>query len=269
MLSSSASSRSGFSMKSKAPAFTAAIASCTVPCPVMNITGMRQPRTLMRCWSSSPLICGICTSSNRQPPRRGSYSSRNERADGNASTEYPAARSINLSPCLTAASSSTTKTVLSGIGARFGLGTGQIKAEDPADTNATRHSQAAAVRLDDRAADREPHPHAVRFGGYERLEDRVRHLGGYPWPRIGHGDLDGAVAFAAGLDDDQSPLGACRFHRVHCVPQQVQQHLLDLDPVSHNRRQARIDPCFDLDLLLHCLHVHQAQSSVDQRRNHG
>jgi len=35
--------------------------------------------------------------------------------------------------------------------------------------------------LDYRPADREPHPHAEWFGRYERLEDRVRHLGGDPW----------------------------------------------------------------------------------------
>ena len=63
------------------------------------------------------------------------------------------------------------------------------------------------MRLDDRAADRKPHPHAVRFGRYKRLEDRVGHLGGDPWPGIGDGDLDGAAALSAGHDDDRSPLG--------------------------------------------------------------
>ena len=38
------------------------------------------------------------------------------------------------------------------------------------------------MRLDDRVADREPHPHAEWFGRYEGLEDRVRHLGGDSGP---------------------------------------------------------------------------------------
>jgi len=68
-----------------------------------------------------------------------------ESADGNASTEYPAARSINLNPCLTAASSSTTNTLLSGIDARFRLGYRQIDDEDRAGMIVAHHSEAAAV----------------------------------------------------------------------------------------------------------------------------
>src|SRR5207237_1620198 len=135
-------------------------------------------------------------------------------ADGSPSTEYPAARSINLSPCLTAASSSTTNTALSGISARFRFGCRQVEDEVPAGTNAASHSEAAAVRLDDRVADREPHPHAERFGGYERLEDRVHHLGGDPRSGIGHRNLDGVFVVAPGLDDDRSLLGVRCFHRI-------------------------------------------------------
>jgi hypothetical protein len=44
--------------------------------------------------------------------------------------------------------------------------------------------------------------------------------------------LNGPVAFPAGRDDDRSPLDLPGVHRIHCVPQQVDQHLLDLHPVS-------------------------------------
>src|SRR5580704_62628 len=241
MLSSRASSRNGFSMKSKAPAFIAAIASETVPWPVMNITGIRQPRTLSCCCSSSPVIWGIRTSSKRQPPRRGSKPSRNERADGNASTEYPAVRSINLSPCLTAASSSTTNTALSGIAARFRLHCWQIEDKGRPGMSAANHSEAATMRFDYRAADREPHSHAERLGRDERLEYGVRHLGGDPGSGIDHGDLDGLFAVVPDLDDDRSSRAVRRFHRIHRVAEQVQQHLLNLNSVGQNDCTAGID----------------------------
>src|SRR6201996_9795910 len=81
-------------------------------------------------------------------------------------------------PCRTAVSSSTTKTALSGISCR--LGGREVEKEDRTKRNAPRHSEAAAVRLNNRAADREPHPHAERFGGDERIKQRFHQ----PWEVI-------------------------------------------------------------------------------------
>jgi len=88
----------------------------------------------------------------------------------------PGARSMNLRPCLdlTAASSSTANTLLSGISARFRLGCRQIEEKGRAGANPMGHSNTAAVRLHYRAADRKPHAHAERFGRYERLEGRIQ-----------------------------------------------------------------------------------------------
>src|ERR1700746_105406 len=119
-------------------------------------------------------------------------------------------------PWRTAASSSTTKTALSGISCR--RGGREAEKEDRTQRNAPRHSEAAAMRLNNRAADREPHPHAERFGGDERIKERFRHLGGDPRPRVGNRDLDSTSVFVAGLDDDRSALGTRPVDRIDRIP---------------------------------------------------
>jgi hypothetical protein len=42
------------------------------------------------------------------------------------------------------------------------------------------------VRLDNRAADRQPHAHAARLGGKEGVEEMLETLGGEPDARILH-----------------------------------------------------------------------------------
>ncbi len=123
------------------------------------------------------------------------------------------------------------------------------------------------MRLDDRAADRQSHPHALRLGRHERLENSVRHFVGKTGSRIGHGDLDGVVAFAARLDNDQSLLAIGAYNCIHRVPEKVQQHLFDLNVIGQDGRQVRIDPQFDLDLALRRLDAGETDSGVDQRRH--
>src|ERR1700757_1739185 len=115
-------------------------------------------------------------------------------------------------PCRTAASSSTTKTALPGISCR--LGCRKIEKEDRTERNAPRHSEAAAVRLNNRAADRESNPHAERFGRDERIKQRFRHLGRDPRARVGNRDLDSTSVFVAGLDDDRAALGTRSVDRI-------------------------------------------------------
>src|SRR5690606_32468721 len=46
--------------------------------------------------------------------------------------------------------------------------------------------QAAAVGIDDRAADRQPHAHAGGLGGVERSEQQVGMVFGESWPPVAH-----------------------------------------------------------------------------------
>src|SRR6516164_11027574 len=82
----------------------------------------------------------------------------------------------------------------------------QVKYEGRTGVDPLKHPQSSAMRLDDRAADGEPHPHAFRLCRHERLEQPVRHLSDYARPGIGNGNLDCMTAFAMRLHDDQSLL---------------------------------------------------------------
>src|SRR6185437_13511530 len=161
--------RSGFSMKSNAPAFIAAMAMGTVPCPVMKMVGICQPRALISCCRSRPVIPGILMSRTRQPPRCASYVFRKSPAEAKVSTRCSAARKRKVSPLRTASSSSMTKTVLSKGGKGF-FRDRQIEGETGAALARGDQAQMPALRLDDRAADRETHAHPVGFGRHERLE---------------------------------------------------------------------------------------------------
>src|SRR6516225_1299590 len=103
------------------------------------------------------------------------------------------------------------------------------------------------MRLDDRAADGEPHAHAFRLCRHERLEQPVRHLRDYPRPGIGNGNLDRATAFAMRLYDNQSLRAVRGRNRIYRVSQKVEQDLFDLNVVGQDRRQVGIDQRSDLD----------------------
>src|SRR5207247_3125191 len=59
------------------------------------------------------------------------------------------------------------------IGSSRRIGDGQTKVEDRAMRRIPRRPQPAAVRFDDRTADRQPHAHAARLGGEKRIEQPV------------------------------------------------------------------------------------------------
>src|SRR5439155_16940002 len=66
-------------------------------------------------------------------------------------------------------------------------GVGRLdEVKDAAAGGVRRGPQAAVVSLDDRARDREAHPHSVAFGREERSEDAVDVLRGDAGPRVLH-----------------------------------------------------------------------------------
>src|SRR6516225_3239642 len=141
----------------------------------------------------------------------------------------------------------------------------QVKYEGRTGVDPLKHLQSPAMRLDDRAADREPHPHAVRLCRHERLEQPVRRLGDYAGPGIGNGNLDLMTTFAMGLHDDQSLLAVSNRNRIYGVSQKIEQHLFDLNAIGQDGWQAGIDTRFDFDLVLRCLDASKANRGANQR----
>ena len=96
--------------------------------------------------------------------------------------------------------------------------------------------QPAFVRLDDRAANRQAHPHAVGFGREERVEYPIDVLRADSCPGV-RNRHHYAVAFVRLGLDAQDPRLIFRRHRVNGVHDQVEKHLLQLDPISSYLRQ--------------------------------
>src|SRR5262245_61802033 len=85
--------------------------------------------------------------------------------------------------------------------------------------------QAAAVRLDDRAADREAHAEAVWLGAEEGLED-VRRRVGNATAAVADGHLDARRARRGGGGDGQRALLVARgLHGLDAVQQEIEQDL--------------------------------------------
>ena len=94
-----------------------------------------------------------------------------------------------------------------------------------------------AVRLDDRAGDRQAHAHAVRLGGEERVEDPRERAGGDAGAGVAHGDLDGLRAVEPRGHADAPIVRARAVERVHAVENEVEQHLLQMHAVATDVRQ--------------------------------
>src|SRR5262249_33105575 len=66
----------------------------------------------------------------------------------------------------------------------------ELNAEDRATGRIVLDQETAAVRLDDRMGDRQPHAEPVRLGGEERLEDPAEITVGNSLARVLHANLD-------------------------------------------------------------------------------
>src|SRR5690242_15167020 len=115
-------------------------------------------------------------SSTRQLGPAGAPWRRNSCADSYASAWRPTDRTTPRIASRTDASSSTTNTIgrcsIRVIVCLFG-GDRQGESKDRAVRLVWRRGQLTAVGLDDRTADRQPHPHAARLGGVEGIEHHV------------------------------------------------------------------------------------------------
>src|SRR5712675_3801410 len=95
--------------------------------------------------------------------------------------------------------------------------------------------QSSAARFDDRAADRKPQPQTAWLGRVKGLEEAIEIRWSQPWAGISHGD-EHAARLGWPCTDHQFPGPVA--DAAHCldgVHDQVQDHLLQFDPVSLNR----------------------------------
>src|SRR3984893_2649670 len=97
--------------------------------------------------------------------------------------------------------------------------------------------QAALMSFNDRVTDCQPHSHALGLRGEEAFEDAVPVC----WVKTNTGirHVDGDVALIVELRADRQDTWAVsdRTHRVDPVHDQVENDLLQLDPVSHDGRK--------------------------------
>src|SRR6266568_5471069 len=124
----------------------------------------------------------------------------------------------------------------------------QGEAEGGAAIGIAFRPQLAAMRLDDRAADRESNPHPLRLRADEGLKQR-RHDGiGETASGVGDAHLDERFRRKLYADGQQTPLGLG--HRLDAVANEVHQDLLDLHPVDIGQRSLRRELERGLDALL-------------------
>src|ERR1700730_12187307 len=93
----------------------------------------------------------------------------------------------------------------------------------------------AAMGLDDRSAQRQSDAQTLGLGGgewQERVGDKIRRESG---TRIADSDLDEIVAGKRRLDRNRAAPALA--DRLHGIAQQIQQSLLDLQHIRHDRRQ--------------------------------
>src|SRR4051794_9085060 len=85
---------------------------------------------------------------------------------------------------------------------------------------------APTVREHDRSGDRETKAQALRLRGEERLEEARQLLARDTWPRVAHGYANGLLILAHGRESQSTADSLHGGHRIACVQNEIQQHLL-------------------------------------------
>ena len=96
--------------------------------------------------------------------------------------------------------------------------------------------QSSAVSFYDRTADRQPHTHAVSFCRVEGIEQALEARWRQPRTRIPHRDEHAVRLGRPGADQRFSRAVTVAAHRLQGVDDQVEDHLLQLNPISLNER---------------------------------
>ena len=121
----------------------------------------------------------------------------------------------------------------------MGTWTGKAKIKGRSATGVILGPEPAAMARDDRPADGQAHAQAVRLGAPERLEQAVElfRTDPCPWSLT----LIRTSNRCAGCGSRRSARPGAFAHGVEGVQEEVEQHLLELDPVAPDSRQLGVE----------------------------
>ena len=126
-----------------------------------------------------------------------------------------------------------------------------------------RRPEPAAVRFDDRAAHRQPHAHPATLGGKERIVQPVQVARIDPDAGVVHSHGDVLTVGRVRSDHQfRRPVLDAR-HGLDTVPHQIQDDLLELDPVTENGRASRGQLHGQRDPAMAQLRAHERQHVAD------
>ena len=115
---------------------------------------------------------------------------------------------------------------------------------------ARRGPEPSPVSLNDRAADRQAHTHALRLGRVEGFKEAWEALRRQPRPGIPHTDAHAFRLIGFRTDLQFATAVTVAAHRLDGVDDQVDHHLLNLHPIAPEERQGlgelRLDRGADL-----------------------
>src|SRR5215470_4979304 len=110
---------------------------------------------------------------------------------------------------------------------------------------ARRGPEPSPMSLNDRAADRQPHTHSLRFGRVEGFEQAWQALRRQPRPGIPYPDAHAFRLVGFRTDQQFAPAVTVAAHRLDGVDDQVDHHLLNLQPIAPKERQGLGELCLD------------------------
>ena len=99
-----------------------------------------------------------------------------------------------------------------------------------------RCQQSSAMIPDDRAANRKPYPKPIGFGAEEGIKQPIYRLRRNADTVVLHSDHDLMSFILIRTDQQRMRPARDRLHRVNTVYDQIDDHLLELDPISDNQR---------------------------------
>jgi len=117
--------------------------------------------------------------------------------------------------------------------------------------------QAPSMAFDDGATDRQPHAHAVGFGRKKRVEQLVRIIGVDAGAEVSNRN-DYLIGFVQMRSDQKLPWRVgygC--HGLDSVHDQIDDHLLQLDPIATHGGQPRCEIHLERHVTAYSLTLHQ------------
>src|SRR5438067_5091414 len=115
------------------------------------------------------------------------------------------------------------------------------------------------MRLDYRAADRQPHANPIGLGRIEGLEQSIEFRRINSWAGILHFDKHGIWIVLARGNRQLTRSASDTAHRLDGIDEQIHDHLLQLDPIRRNQSQVVRKPRLQLNAIL--LHFGRGQGN--------